>query len=172
MLPPMLNNLSLSTEDEGALKSLLANFGNIGSLVEFIFHHSPSILHTKFFFCLILFSLSWILLYFFQNWFISSSFWVVGVCSFRFYNGIYSYLLIISYYVATWYRLGIGWKIPIPIPIPIPRISTDTDTDTWKLIWTDTDTNQYQYQGFQPIPILTEQEFQPIFTNTDTFAHL
>ena len=50
MLPPMLNNLSLSTEDEGALKSLLANFGNIGSLVEFIFHHSPSILHTKFFF--------------------------------------------------------------------------------------------------------------------------
>ena len=50
MLPPMLNNLSLSTEDEGALKSLLANFANIGSLVEFIFHHSPSILHIKFFF--------------------------------------------------------------------------------------------------------------------------
>ena len=49
MLPPMLNNLSLSTEDEGALKSLLANFANIGSLVEFIFHHSPSILYTKFF---------------------------------------------------------------------------------------------------------------------------
>ena len=45
----MLNNLSLSTEDEGALKSLLANFANIGSLVEFIFHHSPSILYTKFF---------------------------------------------------------------------------------------------------------------------------
>ena len=115
---------------------------------------------TPNFFWLILFSVSWIILYFFQNWFISSSFWVVGVCSFRFYNGIYYYLIIISYYVATWYRLGIGWKIPIPIPIPIPRISTDTDTDTdtWKLIWTDTDTNRYRYQGFQPIPILTDTD--------------
>ena len=138
MLPPMLNNLSLSTEDEGALKSLLANFANIGSLVEFIFHHSPSILYTKFFFWLILFSVSWIILYFFQNWFISSSFWVVGVCSFRFYNGIYYYLIIISYYVATWYRLGIGWKIPIPIPIP--RISTDI--------------YQYRYRYFCPSLIL------------------
>ena len=39
------------------------------------------------------------------------------------YN-IYYYLIINSYYVATWYQLGISWKIPIPI------ISTGTDIDT------------------------------------------
>ena len=56
-----------------------------------------------------------------------------------------------SYYIATWYRLSIGWKIPMLILVP----RSPTDTYTWKLIWIDTDTYWNRYpQKCRYLPIL------------------
>ena len=80
------------------------------------------------------------------------------------YEDVFDILsLIISYFFTFFLKFStIFIKIQVLVEkCPYRYQGTSTNTDTWNLISTDTDTYRYRYQ-----------EFQPILTDTDTYAHL